>query len=83
MSLKSLPRLAGEGLVGLQDGEPVLIGSRCTHCGEVYFPVATGCTRCSATTMEPLVLGSSGQLWSWTIQGFQSAPAVPPRRVRS
>lgn len=75
MSIQSLPRLACAGVVGLQEGEPVLLGSRCTQCGEVYFPAAAGCTCCSATSMEPYVLGRVGRLWSWTIQGFQ--PKAP------
>lgn len=70
MNPNLLPRLACAGVVALEDGAPVLIGSRCTHCGEVYFPAGAGCTRCCATAMEPYRLGREGALWSWTLQGF-------------
>jgi len=47
-----------------------LIGSQCRGCGEVYFPSCRNCTRCSGVEFEPYWLGSSGSLWSWTIQSF-------------
>lgn len=71
MNPNPLPRLACAGVVGLDGGAPVLLGSRCSHCGEVYFPASAGCTRCSATAMEPYTVGHAGLLWSWTVQGFQ------------
>ena len=53
----------------------VLVGNRCTQCGETYFPATRGCTRCCATAVEPCDLGDQGTLWSWTIQGFM--PKAP------
>lgn len=55
-------------------GRPGLRGSRCTACGEVYFPVAKGCSKCLATTLEECSLGDRGTLWSWTVQGFLPKP---------
>lgn len=75
MEPNPLPRLACPGIVGGSADQPVLMGSRCTACGEVYFPASQGCTRCCATEMTPHALGSEGNLWSWTIQGFQ--PKAP------
>jgi hypothetical protein len=37
-----------------------LLGSRCTYCGEIYFPSSNACTRCSSTAFESHPLGSSG-----------------------
>lgn len=54
---------------------PVLIGNRCCACGEPFFPAARSCTRCSGNELEVLDLGSSGTLWSWTVQRFQ--PKTP------
>jgi uncharacterized protein len=48
-----------------------LMGSRCVACGELYFPRARGCTRCSGTELVDAALGDSGRLWSWTVQGFE------------
>lgn len=75
MEPNPLPRLACPGIVGGSADRPVLMGSRCTACGEVYFPAAHSCTCCCATAMAPHELGSEGSLWSWTIQGFQ--PKAP------
>ena len=63
-----------EALLFAPDGAPALRGSRCTACGEVYFPVAKGCSRCLASTMEDCNLGDRGTLWSWTVQGFLPKP---------
>jgi len=57
-------------LVALVDGAPRLMGSRCTACGERYFPACRGCTRCCSTDLAPADLGGRGSLWSWTVQGF-------------
>lgn len=70
----SRPVLACPPLLRLEGGRPSLIGSRCADCGEVYFPSAENCTRCLGTRLEPHDLGSSGVLWSWTIQGFCPKP---------
>jgi uncharacterized OB-fold protein len=66
--------LACPSLLRLQGGRPCLIGSRCADCGEVYFPAAASCTRCLGTRLESCDLGSTGVLWSWTIQGFLPKP---------
>jgi uncharacterized OB-fold protein len=52
------------------DGAPRLLGSRCTSCGEQYFPASPGCTRCCSMQMEPVELGDRGTLWAFTTQGF-------------
>lgn len=52
-----------------------LLGSRCSSCGEIYFPSCTACTRCSGTDFEAQSLGSRGVLWSWTVQDF--LPKLP------
>ena len=67
-------RLAAPHLLSLQGGRPGLRGSRCTACGEVYFPAARGCTRCCGTQLEDVDLGHRGRLWSWTVQGFRPKP---------
>jgi uncharacterized OB-fold protein len=66
--------LAGAHLLSLEGKRPTLMGSRCKHCGELYFPAASGCTRCGATELEACELGRDGRLWSWTIQSFCPKP---------
>lgn len=71
---ESPPRLVAAHLLSLQGPRPTLRGSRCCRCGEVYFPAARGCTRCSSADLEACDLGGEGRLWSWTIQGFCPKP---------
>lgn len=75
MKFDPLPWLVCAGVVRLEGDGPVLVGSRCRPCGEVYFPASRGCTRCSCEDMESYPVGSEGTLWSWTVQGFQ--PKAP------
>ena len=64
--------LVREGL--FTDGDPpVLLGSRCTNCGNVLFPRVDGCTYCSADDPEPIELSPRGTLWAWT-----AVTAPPP-----
>ena len=69
-------RPIADGLFELRDGEPVLIGSRCTVCGTVGFPESRSCPRCTSERVERHLLASTGALWSWTTQGFR--PKTPP-----
>jgi uncharacterized OB-fold protein len=67
-------RLACPHLVAPVGRTLQLVGSRCTHCGEIYFPSCHACTRCSHTQFEVHPLGAIGILWSWTLQGFLPKP---------
>lgn len=67
-------RLIAPHLLRLDGTRPVLFGSRCRACGELYFPAARGCTRCCGTQFEAVDLGHRGRLWSWTVQGFCPKP---------
>jgi uncharacterized OB-fold protein len=58
------------------DGEPVLVGSRCTACGTVAFPAQRSCARCTSEQVESYELASAGTLWTWTTQDFR--PKTPP-----
>ncbi|HET8705257.1 MAG TPA: OB-fold domain-containing protein [Pseudomonadales bacterium] len=53
-----------------EGGRWQLMGNRCAECKTVFFPAATGCSNCCAREFERFPLGSSGTLWSWTIQNF-------------
>jgi uncharacterized OB-fold protein len=75
MNLADGSKLACPHLLRLGGDRPSLVGSRCTHCGEVYFAAGGSCTRCCSTQLEPWELGGEGTLWSWTLQGF--LPKLP------
>jgi uncharacterized OB-fold protein len=65
-----------EGVFTWPSDEPQLIGSRCTSCGIVTFPVQGSCPRCSSTEMAEHPLARRGRLWAWTTQSFP--PPSPP-----
>lgn len=67
-------RLVAPHLLSAEGGRLALLGSRCSDCGEVYFPAARGCTRCCGTQLDDFDLGNRGRLWSWTVQGFCPKP---------
>lgn len=65
-----------EGLFTWPSEEPQLIGSKCSACGIVTFPVQDSCPRCAATDMAEHLLARRGRLWAWTTQHFP--PPSPP-----
>ena len=70
-------RPVAEGLyVTDDDGHVALVATRCTGCAAVRFPAATSCLRCGGTAVEPAALPRTGELWSFTVQGFR--PKSPP-----
>ena len=55
--------------------KPRLIGSRCTICGEIYFPPKKKgwCLRCQKKSLEEVKLSNKGKIASFTI--VEQAPA--------
>ena len=49
-----------------RDAPPVLLGSRCPNCGEVFFPRRLVCARCLHEGTEDVDLSTRGTLWTWT-----------------
>jgi uncharacterized OB-fold protein len=45
---------------------PRLRGSRCRACGEHFFPRRVVCARCLAQTLDDVLLGPRGTLYTWT-----------------
>src|SRR5690349_10866032 len=67
-----------EGLFTWPASDPHLIGSRCLRCGTYLFPRHSSCPKCLSTDVATTLLGTSGNLWSWTVQRFP--PKAPPYR---
>lgn len=65
-----------DGIFEIRDGKPVLLGTRCTNCGNHMFPRQTGCPRCLFNEQEDVELATTGTLWTWTVQAFP--PKAPP-----
>jgi uncharacterized protein len=54
--------------------EPQLIGSRCGECGVVSFPARPSCPACTSVAVGEHLLGRTGTLYTWTVQGFRPKP---------
>jgi uncharacterized OB-fold protein len=63
------------------DPEPALLGSRCTSCGTVAFPKASGfCGNpaCSGEDFTEHPLSRTGRVWSYTDAQYQPPPPYLP-----
>jgi uncharacterized OB-fold protein len=51
------------------DEKPQLIGSQCTHCGEVFFPKRENglCSYCQSSNLKEIKLSSKGKIYSYTV----------------
>ncbi|MEM1141965.1 MAG: OB-fold domain-containing protein [Pseudomonadota bacterium] len=67
-----------ENLFSFEDDTPTLLGSYCADCDEHFFPQQRACTKCPTETLENVELGSTGTLWSWTVQCFAPKPPYRP-----
>ena len=45
---------------------PVLLGSRCAACAEVFYPRRLVCARCLHEGCDDVELSTRGRLWTWT-----------------
>jgi len=60
-----------------EQGEPYLVGQRCTRCGAVYLGARRACSKCTAEgPFVEVPLSRTGTLWVWSIV-HQSMPGVP------
>ena len=64
------------------DAEPRLLGTRCTTCGTVFFPKASGFCRnpaCRGREFVEIELSRVGKVWSYTDAQYQPPPPyIPP-----
>jgi uncharacterized OB-fold protein len=79
MPATTVPAVEGWFTTG---AEPRLLGTRCTSCGTVFFPSATGSCRnpeCRGRQLEPVELSRVGTVWSYTDAQYQPPPPyIPP-----
>lgn len=64
---KEMPVL--ENMWKTQDNTVHLMGSKCTECGEVYFPQKEIgiCSNCQSEKISPIDLGNEGIIYSYTV----------------
>ena len=79
MATSAVPAVEGWFTTG---DEPRLLGTRCTTCGTVFFPAATGFCRnpaCRGRELAPAELSRTGTVWSYTDAQYQPPPPYIPR----
>jgi uncharacterized OB-fold protein len=67
-----------EGWYSTDDGDPHLIGGKCTECGTIVFPPREGACpnpNCDSDTLTPTPLSRRGTVWSYTENHY--APPAP------
>ena len=69
-----IARPVADGLFTWPTDDPRLIGSRCRACGVVTFPAQASCPACTSLAVEERLLGRTGTLHTWTVQGFRPKP---------
>jgi len=65
-----IPLTEGQYTMPLSPSEkPLLIGSKCTSCGELYFPKKEKgfCVHCQQKTLEDVELNGKGKISSFTV----------------
>lgn len=63
-------RIFKEGLIVFPEDEgsaPYLVGSRCTQCGQLYFPRKPFCAECMNEAVEDCALSNTGALYTNTV----------------
>jgi uncharacterized OB-fold protein len=77
-----VPALGAEGWFTTDEGEPALLGLRCTSCGTYVFPKADhGCPNpaCTGIEFDEVRLSRFGTVWSYTDARYQPpSPYVVP-----
>jgi uncharacterized OB-fold protein len=79
MATSAVPAVEGWFTTG---HEPRLLGTRCTSCGTVFFPAASGFCRnpaCRGRELAPVELSRTGKVWSYTDAQYQPPPPYLPR----
>jgi len=51
-----------------------LVGASCEQCSEIFFPVPKACARCACEKLNRVGLGTTGKIWSWTVQRLIPKP---------
>ncbi len=47
--------------------KPSLLGSKCSACGESFFPRRIRCAKCGSESMEQISLSRKGTLYNYTV----------------
>lgn len=70
-----------DGLVSEGADGPSLIGKKCRACGRILFPNGQVCPDCGGKENDPVLMGRTGRLFSYTITYGPVAKRKPPLAV--
>ena len=74
---RAAPVPAIDGWFTMDLASPELLGTRCTECGTIFFPRASGFCRnprCRGREFEEIPLSRRGTVWSYTDARWQPPP---------
>ena len=73
------PIPAVPGVFEIAEGQPYLVGTRCSKCGRAFFPPRYVCTYCLTDEgMDKGRLGRTGRLYAHTVIHMASKEFDPP-----
>lgn len=68
-----------EGAFEMERNDPHLIGTRCTKCGNAFFPPRYVCSYCLTDKgIEKATLGNKGKLYAYTVINVARRDFNPP-----
>lgn len=56
-----------DGLFREDSGQPRLLASHCSACGETFFPRRNICVNCNGNHIEEITLDGEGHIYTYTI----------------
>lgn len=71
-------RYIQDGLIGEQDGKPVLTGRRCKECGKLSFPAYQICPQCGSVDVEIENMNTEAVVLTATTTYAPVPPYKPP-----
>ena len=69
------------GMIKVVDDQTILLGSKCSECGQAFFPTESLCLNCGSEILEEITLSKKGTLYSYSVVEMPCANFKPPYAV--
>ena len=70
-----------DGMIKVVDGQSILLGSKCSECGQAFFPTESLCLNCGSEMLDEITLSRKGTLYSYSAVEMPCANFKPPYAV--